>query len=135
MFCLVWFDTAKRKLEIREESEVSVFTENDGIEVNEETLLSFCPNTICIVGEGEWFPASANGTRLVEATTQRSIQNTHLKYVDVRLQCAPGEWIKTILVKKCCPGPPGLIHLWMQAPSKNRLKPGGVPGVDPRASR
>ena len=83
MFCLVWFDTAKRKLEIREESEVSVFTKNDGIEVNEDTLLSFCPNTIFVVGEGEWFPASANGTRLVEATTQRSNQNTHLKYVDV----------------------------------------------------
>ena len=45
-----------------------------------------------------------------------------------------GEGIKTVLVKKCCPGPPGLIHFWMQAPSKNRLKPRGVPGVDPRAS-
>ena len=33
MFCLVWFDTSKRKLAIKEESEVSVFTENDGTEV------------------------------------------------------------------------------------------------------
>ena len=46
-----------------------------------------------------------------------------------------GDGIKTVLVKKCCPGPPGLIHSWMQAPSKNHLKPGGVPGVDRRASR
>ena len=84
MFCLVWFYAAKRKLEIREESEVSAFTENDGTDVEKDTL---------------------------------------------------GEGIKTVLVKKFCPGPPGLIHFWMQAPSKTRLKPGGVPGVNPRASR
>ena len=38
-----------------------------------------------------------------------------------------GEGIKTVLIKKCCPGPPGLIHFWMQTPSKNRRKPGGKP--------
>ena len=80
MFCLVWFDTAKRKLKIREESEVLVFTKKDGTEVEKDTL---------------------------------------------------GEGIKTVLVKKCYLGPPGVIHFWMQAPSKNRFKPGGVPGVDP----
>ena len=51
------------------------------------------------------------------------------------LSVPQGNGIKTVLVKKCCPGPPSLIHFWMQAPSKNRLKPGGVPGVDLRASR
>ena len=69
MFCLVWLETAKRKLEIREESEVSVFTENGGIEVDEYTLLLFCPNTIFILGEGEWLPASANEP-IVQLRTQ-----------------------------------------------------------------
>ena len=73
-----------------------------------------------------------NGTRLVEAMTQRSIQNTHLKYRVLMYDCSvtQGEGMKTVLVKKCCSGPPGLIHFWMQAPSKNRLKPGGrSPGI------
>ena len=69
MFCLVWLETAKRKLKIREESEVSVFTENGGTEVDEYTLLLFCPNTIFILGEGEWLPASANEP-IVQLRTQ-----------------------------------------------------------------
>ena len=47
------------------------------------------------------------------------------------LSVPQGDGIITVLVKKCCPGPPGLIHFWMQAPSKNRLKPGGCPGGRP----
>ena len=41
-----------------------------------------------------------------------------------------GEGIKTVFGQEILPGTPGpsLIHFWMQALSKNRLKPGGVPG-------
>ena len=63
MFCLVWFYAAKRKLEIREESEVSAFTENDGTDVEKDTL---------------------------------------------------GEGIKTVLVKKFCPGKPLIGALQLQ---------------------
>ena len=87
--------------------------ENEKHAVNVDTFGDF-------VKQGEYFYFS-------------TIWNTCMSMYDCNVP--KGEGIKTVLVKKCCPGPPGLTHFWMQALSKNCLKPEGVPGVDPRESR
>ena len=48
-----------------QQREVSVFNENDGTEIDEDTLLSFCPNTLFVVGEGEWLPASTSANESI----------------------------------------------------------------------
>ena len=51
---------AKRKLEISDEKEVTVYTEGDGAEIDEDTFSIFDPGStfICAVGNENWSPST-----------------------------------------------------------------------------
>ena len=51
---------AKRKLEISDEKEVIVYTEDDGTEIDEDTFSAFDPGStfICAVGNENWSPST-----------------------------------------------------------------------------